>query len=182
MRSIINKFNDIPKAYIHMGEGGLFKEPTAVSTVLGSCVTVTIFCRKLGMGSAFHAFLPYQTKKKADGYRGEYVFVDSAVRKTSAAFIQEGMLPKDLEAKVFGGANSLSMNSVGVGRQNVRAALEALETERIRVLVTHVGGARGRSLLFLSHTGEVYVKLHKNLLEEDPAVPKNLIANGLSTS
>ena len=68
-----------------------------------------------------------------------------------------------LQVKVFGGADILGGGVVRdgyltIGRQNTMAAMETLGWQKITPSVTETGGDRGRKLVFVTNTGEVYVK------------------------
>ena len=47
---------------------------------------------------------------------------------------------------------------MNVGKQNIRAALDSMERERIAVAALDVGGGRGRKLFFNTQTGGVLLK------------------------
>lgn len=69
--------------------------------------------------------------------------------------------PKNLEAKVFGGASVIKNNTLekdNVGSQNVQMALEVLNREGIKVVVSDTGGLRGRKLFLFTDTKEVFIK------------------------
>jgi chemotaxis protein CheD len=86
-------------------------------------------------------------------------YVDSSIDALAARLARRAAAPCEVECKVFGGASALFQGEAGVGEQNVRAAFEALARHRFRVAASHCGGEKGRKLVFLSHTGEVFVKL-----------------------
>lgn len=150
---------DLPLHFLGIAEGGAFTEPVKVQTLLGSCVAVTLHCRFCRAGGIFHALLPriedYPKHKGGPPYR----FVDSGLAALLEAMDRAGADMRALEAKVFGGAGALLGQEAGVGLKNVRVALSGLTERGLRVSAVNVGGDRGRKLLFLPHTGEVYVKL-----------------------
>lgn len=155
----------LPRRFIIVGEGGLFSEISRVDTLLGSCVAVTLFCPVMRIGAVFHALLP-----KKEGYwqpgHSEYRYVDSAIETLCMQFLAKGVQPRRLEAKVFGGASPL-YSVTSVGRSNVESAFETLKKQGVRVSFSSVGGRSGRSIIFLPHTGEVYMKI----LKETEACP-----------
>jgi chemotaxis protein CheD len=67
----------------------------------------------------------------------------------------------NLEAKVFGGCNSLYRNydRFRVGERNVEIALAMLQEYNIPVAAQHVGGAYGRKIVFNTATGKVRMRL-----------------------
>ena len=145
--------------FLGIAEGRVYNQPVKVQTLLGSCVAVTLHCRACGAGGIFHGLLPRRADFTSDGQdMSPYRFVDTGVEVLSAAMSREGADLNGLEAKVFGGAGTLAQEKIGVGLKNVRAALDTLSRLGIRVSAVNVGGRIGRKLLFLPHSGEVYVK------------------------
>ncbi len=152
-------YPDLPGRYLVVGDGGAFPEPTRVDTVLGSCVAVTFFHRHRSIGATFHALLPrwrqYETALAPDRV---YRYVDSAVDTVCNMLVGYGCNPRDMECKIFGGAQTMCAGGMSAGRHNVQAAFEAMTARRLRVVATDVGGDQGRKLVFFSHTGEVFVR------------------------
>ncbi|MBJ6801922.1 chemotaxis protein CheD [Geomonas sp. Red259] len=136
-------------------------EPVLVTTLLGSCVAVTIFNYRLRLGAICHAQLPGNGDRfdgTQDGHRGKYV--DTAIREMLERLLHRGALRGELEAKVFGGADMFDARGRlrTVGRQNSEMALRVLEHEAVRVAKQDLGGECGRKIIFHSHTGEVLLK------------------------
>jgi chemotaxis protein CheD len=78
-------------------------------------------------------------------------------------FNEAGANLRELEVKVFGGADMFSSRagggaSISIGKQNIEIALEVLEKAGLRVLVRDVGGTQGRKIFFNTETGEVLLK------------------------
>lgn len=143
--------------YLNPAEIVLAEGPATVTTVLGSCVAVTIFSPQTRLGTICHGVLP----NGMDQEPGKYV--DQAVRYM-VNFFQERQVPVDaLVAKVFGGADMFpQMRGVRdqgtIGAQNILAALSTLEQVGINPAVIEVSGQQGRKLVFFSETGEVFIK------------------------
>jgi len=159
MHRLLERHPGLALRQLGVGDGVLSQEPLAVSTVLGSCVSVTFHCPVTRYGAIFHALMPVEGGQSGrPGTLGDYKFVDDAIRRFVAELYRRGVRRGDLACKVFGGANAMFAEQFGVGRKNVVVAFETLERERLRVVASDVGGDRGRKLLFLTHTGEVFVK------------------------
>ena len=79
-----------------------------------------------------------------------------------------------LEAKVFGGCNSLYTNDIyKVGERNIAIALAVLKAFEIRVVAKHVGGNHGRKIIFNTSTGKVRVEiLSKTAIEINEEIDK----------
>ncbi|WP_298436503.1 chemotaxis protein CheD [Geobacter sp.] len=151
----------LPTVYLRPGELHFGAAPTVVTTVLGSCVSVTMFERTSGTAAICHALLP--EGNKGDGLR----YVDTSILHMLALFSARGVSPARLEVKLFGGADLIGFGGsrIGVGRRNVEIARRVLSVSGLAVTAADVGGTRGRKLIFYTHTGEV---LLKRLRRDDP--------------
>lgn len=165
MRAILERFEGLEEHYLLVAQGLLLRRPSAVQTVLGSCVAVTFFAPDKGVGAIFHALLPRMSEYESGlSTQTPFRYVDTAIQRTLAGLARLGVGRGEIECKVVGGANGLFREEIGVGRKNVAVALETLAAERLRVAATHAGGARGRKLAFVTATGEVFVKYVSNAL------------------
>lgn len=159
MRPLSDEAEEIAGFYLMIAAGGVFTEPTSVQTVLGSCVTVTFHCPARKVGGIFHALLPSASGySREDSARTPFKFVDSAILAIIGGLERLGVRRSGLEAKVFGGSSGLVDDGIGVGRRNVETAFATLERCRVHVKAADVGGRRGRKILFMTHTGDVFVK------------------------
>ncbi|MDD4951642.1 MAG: chemotaxis protein CheD [Desulfovibrionaceae bacterium] len=144
---------------------GLFEGPARVSTVLGSCVAVTFHDLELGLGAIFHALLPRSAELEPQGLGASWVFryVDSSIRFLAARFEALGLERRNIQVKVFGGANLLSRAGSGpwphcVGQRNAEVAFAELKALGFRVKAHDVGGRQGRKIIFSTADGEVLLK------------------------
>lgn len=142
--------------YLKPGELAVAERPALVSTVLGSCVAVTLFSPRLGIGAISHAMLPL-----AAG-RSDFKYVDSSLLHMLAQFDRLQVSKRELVVKLFGGADMFEPAQASggstVGRQNIQAARVLLRQEGLSVQAEDTGGRQGRKLLFYTHTGEVLLK------------------------
>ncbi len=145
---------ELPKVYLKPGELHFAATPAVVTTVLGSCISVTMFDRLSGTAAICHALLP--EGPRSDAFR----YVDSSILHMLEMFAAHGVNRQRLEVKVFGGADMLGAGGsrVGVGRRNVEIAMQVLAAAGLSVASQDVGGTRGRKLFFVAHTGEVFLK------------------------
>ena len=161
--------------YLKPGDICISDKPALISTLLGSCVAVTMFSRRLRAGAICHGLLPSCKGKKpceCDKYCREGVrYVDCSIMRMLGWFMQNGVAREDIDVKVFGGSDMLSLPEgtakVSVGQQNIAVAFRVIEKEMLRVSASDVGGPRGRKIIFSSVTGEVLLKrLHKSETEK----------------
>ncbi len=158
----------LDKIYLKPGELVVTEEQVMVTTVLGSCVSVTMFNAQMGAAAICHGMLPY------GGNSQNFKYVDSAIRYMIGYFKKLDIKRKEIEVKVFGGADMFhtvgsSTNSPTVGSQNVSAAASCLKEYGMTPTASDVGGRNGRKLIFTTDTGIVYLK---RLCENEPLPPR----------
>ncbi len=151
---------ELPHDYLLVGRGGIYTTPTLVQTVLGSCVSVTMYCSKYRWGGIFHALLPRMGDFPKHNTGGDqFRYVDSAIWYLLREFAKSGISAKSLECKVFGGASPLHQHcDSSAGNRNVTVAMEILAQEGVTVSASSVGGNGGRKLFFRTDTGLVLQK------------------------
>jgi chemotaxis protein CheD len=161
---------EIPEFYLQPGEIHLARRPAILKTVLGSCVGVTFWSPRLGLGALCHGVLPKCPPgvRDAEGYR----YVDFAITDLARQFEAFGALRGEVQIKVFGGADVLPVNSdlswkATVGHQNWHTALEVLRDQNFIVLASDLGGSVGRTIQFHTGTGEVLLRRLSHLTPED---------------
>lgn len=142
--------------YLKPGEVVVACNPMLVSTLLGSCVAVTMFSPSKGIGAICHAMLP-----NCPGLTGDLRYVDTALPYIHRKVLENGA-GNDLVVKLFGGAQVLDIGYANaqrtVGEQNITRALEILESLGLAASCADTGGGVGRKLFFCTRSGDVYVR------------------------
>ncbi|MBF0624191.1 MAG: chemotaxis protein CheD [Magnetococcales bacterium] len=168
----------LPALDLQPGELHIATRPTVVTTILGSCVSLTLFHPSSRTGAICHGVMPRRDKGRErlsppfpeveDCFR----FVDCAIRHMIGFFDRQGLGRSALTAKLFGGGDmfATSAGQISIGRQNVAVALQEVKDHALRLAASDVGGLTGRKIVFLTHTGQVFLK---RLGQTDP----NMIAN-----
>ncbi len=156
---------ELPIVYLKAGEMHVAGEPSLVITVLGSCLSVTMYSRRMGIGGICHGLLPECEDKKAciRGCREPFRYVECSIMHMLRVFDEAGAKRSEIEVMCFGGADMFSRQTmrpapVSVGRQNIRTAEEILRREGLRVKKQDVGGLGGRKIYFYTQDGEVLLK------------------------
>lgn len=154
------------QVYLKPGELLMTYEPCLVTTVLGSCVAVTMFYARLRFAGICHGMLP----EPKQGFAGEddperFKYLSEAIPFMIARFRNLGVEPQEVEVKIFGGGNVLGFENSSqsrklVGSVNIEIAREMVEKAAMSIKAGSVGGDSGRKILFNTQTGEV---LHKYL-------------------
>jgi len=159
------KCHELPMRYLKPGEVVVSETPTKIVTVLGSCVSVTMFHRGSGLAAICHGALPSCRRDKLCGGSCDDMFkyVDCSLLYMLFVFRKRGIPGNEIEVKLFGGADTLaSKRENTIGSQNVRIALHIMDLEELKIRAADVGDAFGRKLIFISHTGEVFLKRLKD--------------------
>jgi chemotaxis protein CheD len=156
----------LPEVYVQPGESRLVSEPTILRTLLGSCVGIAFRVPRLGLAALCHPMLPQSPARgpvslsRSAGQR----FVDFAIRDLARQFDQLGAHRNEIEVKLFGGGDVLTMVSSAkrptVGRMNIEAATKVLAEEGFDVTASSLGGTRGVNIHFNTETGEVLLQRH----------------------
>jgi len=141
------------------GEYCVRTTPCLISTIVGSCVAVTLHNRDLGCGGMNHFILPVLPENltppslAAPGRYGE----------TSTTALLRSLLRLDedashLEAMIFGGGRVIdTVVDFAIGDKNVAIARKVLAQNDIRVVREQVLPPHGLKIVFAPHTGEATV-------------------------
>jgi len=143
--------------YLHPGRIFVSADPSVVTTVLGSCVSVCLFDEHSGIGGLNHYLLPKGDGKGAAAER----FAAFALRRLVDNLLDLGAVKAHLNAKLFGGACVLEAFRAGsnhLGTRNVEAARAFLGAENIPIAAEDVGGNTGRKLRFHTRDGSAWVR------------------------
>ncbi len=143
------------------------QEDVIISTVLGSCVSVTLFDTMNHWGGMNHFLLPETDVSLRDTQlllKDETRYGVYAMEILINSLLKMGSRKINLKAKVFGGSDMFEMkeDGKGIGQMNILFALKFLENEEIPVLSSDTGGSLGRKILFFPKEGRVLVKKLKS--------------------
>ncbi len=144
--------------YLLPGEARVAMSPARLTTILGSCVAVCLFDRRLRIGGMNHFLLPGSPPARGDE---PLRWGETSTEALVLDLLCAGATAPALEAKVFGGAHvaqSGAWPGVRIGDRNAETAFAVLARIGIPVAARAVGGAFGRRLVFEPHTGDAWVK------------------------
>lgn len=144
-------------AYVHPGQSFHSAAPTAITTILGSCVSVCLFDVQAGIGGITHYILP-RPLPGGNTMPAEKLGT-LAIPQLHEALLTAGARARRIQAKLFGGASMYARNGGrDLGAENVDVAKSMLAQLRVPIVGEDVGGSRGRKLLFHSDDGAVWLK------------------------
>lgn len=151
---------EVPRPDVYLLSERIFAsaEPKIVMTILGSCVSICLWDQLRAAGGINHFLLPYHPNESLGGARYGNVAFKLLLEKMESL----GCRKRDLVGKVFGGA-TIVLNGNGrefhLGQKNADQAFAMLESERIPVVSSDVGGSYGRKLIFSTAFGTVWVRM-----------------------
>lgn len=162
----------LAEVYLQPGEMFLAREPTIIRTLLGSCVGVTFWNERLGIGALCHGVLPKCPEGYSIGVIPEvgYRYVDFCIRDLARKFDELGTRRSEVQVKVFGGADVLLGNKSAstrdtVGSINCETALETLAAEGFQIASSSLRGISGLNIRFNTGSGEVELRRLKDVPE-----------------
>ena len=167
---------DLHKISLQPGHLYLARSPVILQTILGSCVGITFWSGRLGVGALCHGILPNCPRGTGppEGHR----YVDFCIRYLAQQFDSLGAGRQELQIKLFGGADVLPvitrrLDKPTIGAMNCRVAIQILEQEGLTVLASDLGGTRGRTIHFNTGTGEVLARrlARLNSAEAEESLP-----------
>lgn len=155
---MIESFPVIYKQYfITDGQFLITTVPAAIHTVLGSCVSVCLWDRKLKMAGMNHYLMPGSSASAAGNSNHGSTSITMLIR----SMIHRKAQIENMEAKIFGGCNSwLHDNSLfTVGKKNIEVANLLIKEAGIKITAQDTGGIYGRKIIFNTYTGKVKVNM-----------------------
>ena len=151
--------------YLKPGEYYLGDRPTRVTTVLGSCVAVSMHHRPSGLAAICHALAPDcgVASDCANGCPKQQRYVNCMIPAMVRAFSSHGIGPVNIETKLFGGAAMIDGDNQRnpetlVGALNIAAARKVIQQCGLTLKSSDVGGHVGRKIIFDTATGDILLK------------------------
>lgn len=131
---------------------------TRISTLLGSCVSITLWHPRRRIGGMCHYMLTKRQRPAAAAPDGRYAA--EAFELFLRHVAQAGTRPQEYQAKLFGGACMFSDAANGpmdIGARNIDYGLEFLADKGIALISRHIGGNGRRKLHFDIWSGDVWL-------------------------
>jgi chemotaxis protein CheD len=131
---------------------------TRISTLLGSCVSITLWHPRKHIGGMCHYMMAERERTADAELDGRYA------TEAFALFLrhveQAGTRPSEYQAKLFGGANMFKNSKGGgmdIGVRNIEYAHRLLASKHIALIAEHVAGSGRRKLHFDLWSGDVWL-------------------------
>ena len=146
--------------FLQPGEYYFGDADTRIRTLLGSCVSITLWHPLRRVGGMCHCLLPERNDTHIDQLDGRYVVEAFLLLLGEAA--RADIDPARCQIKLFGGANMFAARRgapvTDIGRKNVQYATRLIGELGLTMQVCEVGGSSHRVLLFDVADGAVWMR------------------------
>lgn len=133
-------------------------------TVLGSCVSITLWNPQRRVGAMSHFLLAARSAAGKASVHGELDarYGEEALELMLRGLQRAGVAPQECEAKVFGGGNMFpeqeTPGALQVGRRNGEAARQLLQARGINIQSESLFGVGHRQIVFDVASGDVWAR------------------------
>jgi chemotaxis protein CheD len=160
--------------FLQPGEYYVGDASCRIRTLLGSCVSMTIWHPKRCIGAMSHFLLASRSRAATDTLDARYG--DEALLLMVRDLAAQNVPAEACEAKLFGGGNMFPEHartkSDNVGQKNGEAAHALLQSYGIRVVSESLFGIGHRQIIFDISTGHVWSRQVKPKLVTPPETRK----------
>ncbi|TXT41482.1 MAG: cheD-1 [Comamonadaceae bacterium] len=155
----MSRLPDLMDIFLQPGELFVADAGFQIRTILGSCVSITLWHPVARMGGMSHFLLPSRGKDvqehEFDGRYGDEALL-LMIKDLNAAGIDH----MQCQAKIFGGGNMFPghtrANNINVGLRNGEAARALLQRHGIEVHTENLYGEGHRQIIFNVSNGDVW--------------------------
>lgn len=150
------------EVYLRPGEFYFGDHRVRIRTLLGSCVSVTLWHPQRCIGGMCHYMLPGDGRTPPERLDGRYA--PDALAMFCRELQRNGSRPGDYEVKIFGGGRMFSSSRgmdfglLDVGSRNIDAGRQLLRGHGFVIKAEHLAGNGHRTLVFDVATGDVWVR------------------------
>jgi chemotaxis protein CheD len=133
-----------------------------VRTILGSCVSITLWHPGFRVGAMSHFVLASRSTRGSASLDARYG--EEALELMARELAAFGVRPADCEGKIFGGGDMFPDHTARfsglppIGRRNGEAAWSMLEARGVRISSQHLYGSGHRNIVFDVSSGHVWVR------------------------
>lgn len=133
---------------------------TRIRTLLGSCVSISMWHPRMRIGGMCHYMIPCRRRTGAPGQQLCGRYADEAIELFLSELSRNNTMPHEYQVKMFGGGNQFpaARRSLDIPRQNIEIGLELLERHGFELTATHLGGTGARHIVFDLTDGGVWMK------------------------
>lgn len=157
----MTRLKDLIDVFLQPGELFVGDASFQIRTILGSCVSITLWHPQARVGGMSHFLLPTRSvavpEQVLDGRYG-----DEALQWMLKDLRASGVDPKQCQAKIFGGGNMFpgqtQASMMTVGQRNGEAARRLLQNLGIEAVSESLFGVGHRQIIFNVSNGDVWMR------------------------
>lgn len=170
------KPQQVLEIFLQPGELYFGDEGTRIRTLLGSCISITLWHPKRRIGGMCHYMLPSRGKHRPAAPDGRYA--DEVFAMFLAEIAKAKTYPSEYEVKLFGGGNMfphggakkiekrsptspMRRKPVSISLKNLDAGRRLIEQHGFRIRAEDAGGNGQRHVIFDVWSGHVWVRRNK---------------------
>lgn len=163
------------RVFLLPGEYCVTKSPTLISTLLGSCVSISLYNKKIKFGGMNHYMLQKSPDPDSNGPKyGDYS------NEMMIKFMKKvDPNPANIEAMLFGGGHVVGHlhSGNGIANGNIQIAREILKKHNIKIVKEDTGGNNGRKLYYQSWDNQIKIsKIVKSEYSKEAAIKKEYLS------
>lgn len=174
----MRKPSHIVEIFLQPGEFYFGSRDTRIRTLLGSCISITVWHPHLLIGGMCHYMLPTRGLPRNGPLDGRYA--DEALEYLVSEIRNAGTRPAEYEVKLFGGSNMFAeikkthcpgdqcdpfaATCKDVACRNRRSAPLLVAQHGFSIKAEKLGGTKPHNLLFDIWSGHVWLRRPANLL------------------
>jgi chemotaxis protein CheD len=155
----MTRLEGLIEVFLQPGDLFVANSDYQIRTILGSCVSITLWHPLARMGGMSHFLLPTRggvgSGQDLDGRYG-----DEALQQMIRELNQAGVAATGCQAKIFGGGNMFPDHShagaINVGQRNGEAARTLLSSHGIPIVSESLFGVGHRQIIFDISKGDVW--------------------------
>jgi chemotaxis protein CheD len=141
---------------VRMGQIVIAREPLRLTSILGSCVSVSLYHSRLRLGAMGHIVLPDSAGRTS--LPGKCA--DTAIPHMLRQLQQHGASPAGLVVKLAGGSRMFAASGpLQIGEANVEAVTRALRAAGLAITAADLGGTKGRRITLDCSSGKLIVEI-----------------------
>lgn len=151
---------DLIDIFLKPGEYFVGDANYQIRTMLGSCVSITLWHPSSRTGAMSHFLLPARHLMDTGVHPMDARYGDEALRLMLTEMAQAGIKPQQCQSKIFGGGNMFPKQTrkgvMHIGRKNGEAARALLHAHGIPIISESLFGIGHRQIIFDVSTGDVW--------------------------
>jgi chemotaxis protein CheD len=147
------------KVFLLPGQWYFGATGATVKTLLGSCIAITLWHPKRGLGGMCHFLLPTRPRAPQGVLDGR--FGDEALMLLASEIKRSGTKTQDYEVHLYGGADTMPDQAkvkFNIGERNVEKAWELIDHYGFQLQCVDVGGSEPRNVTIDLTNGQVVLK------------------------